>query len=707
MTVAPRWLWLVVCVAQLGACATLPQNEYGVRSLSIAGMKQLDETALKTCLATQERGRTGFSLGVAGEPECGVPPFDAKRWPVQLWTWPWTSWPTFDASVWARDLARVERWYRARGYYDAHVIETTEQVDRAQRTVQLRLRLVENEPVLVTGVEIVGAQEVKRRLQRMLTQALSLHVGDRFDEALYDASKHALTEVLREQGYAQATVTGSVRIDRAAHKAEVSFEIRPGRRFRFGHVTVEGQGRLPMRPIWAASELDEGMRFSVSALEDAKRAIYELGPFASVELLEQPRPDNDIMDITIKVVPGRRVRFAIGAGLQVGTDPTLTPTDATNDSLNLWDVHLLGRIEHRNFLGGMRRLSIEDRPRVLFNHAFPRAQDPHLGNLLIVDFNQPTFLEPRTSFTATARWDLGPDPYTNVFRSDLLAGLGPERAFLNGKLQVTATLNVNLFVPQGADLPSTLTRVRFPSYYATYMQYTLALDLRDMPRQPTRGAFLALTLQHAGYFLPSDWDYIRITPDLRGYVPLGLGMVLAGRARLGLMNVGGSDIEVGDNDIFGIRRRLRELGPLRQRLRGGGNNSVRGYQPNTLGDVSAIGDIVDSGGLRQWEASLELRVPITSSLGAVLFADVGDVTRKKDFRFTALQPSFGIGLRYRTIIGPIRLDAGFAPRSLQYVGRHDPRTRESFDANGQPLPFPESTLLGARGAIHFTIGEAY
>jgi outer membrane protein assembly factor BamA len=217
--------------------------------------------------------------------------------------------------------------------------------------------------------------------------------------------------------------------------------------------------------------------------------------------------------------------------------------------------------------------------------------------------------------------------------------------------------------------------------------------------------------------LPGDWDYIRVTPDVRGYVSLPFGLVLAGRARLGIMEITDTTIaapapgyETANSWEERLRgeaqARLRELGPLRQRLRGGGNNSVRGYSANTLGDVLSVGNIVDSGGLRQWEASIELRASLTASFGAVLFLDVGDVSIEKRFRFNVPQTSFGLGLRYRTVIGPIRLDFGLAPKGLQVIGETDPRQRITLEPSG---PFPESYFFGSswRGAIHFTIGEAY
>ncbi|HKU41359.1 MAG TPA: BamA/TamA family outer membrane protein, partial [Polyangiales bacterium] len=188
-----------------------------------------------------------------------------------------------------------------------------------------------------------------------------------------------------------------------------------------------------------------------------------------------------------------------------------------------------------------------------------------------------------------------------------------------------------------------------------------------------------------------------------------LGIVLALRARIGIMEIFSSDIQVDhnlDEVTQGYRERLRDLGPLRQRLRGGGSISVRGYRPNELGDVTQVDDRLDSGGLRQWEASAELRVPLTTNVGTVWFVDVGDVTREKRFRFSQPQTTLGFGLRYKTLIGPVRLDFGFAPKSLQSIGA-DQRTRERFTQDGTPEPFDESTIFGTGGAIHFTIGEAF
>jgi outer membrane protein assembly factor BamA len=703
ITFRRKWQALpLLCAALTAGCAAaIPKQRFGVDELELQGVEQFDEAAIEACLSTHERPSLGLAFGPSEDPRCGTPPFDAWRWPIELWQWPWTDWPLYDKNVFARDRSRIERWYQARGYYDARVTKVEREKDKDEREIILTLIVHEGEPVRVSKIDVHGLASVGADVQRAIRRGITLREGEPFDEAVFDASKRELLAAAREASFAKATVTGKTLIDPEKKTAWVTFEVELGPACTFGKVWVTGQGDLPPRPIWAAADLADGQPFSETALQDAKRAIYSLGPFASVELTERPREEQGVVDVEVKVVPGRVFRFAVGAGMQVGSDTGLTGDDGTGDSLRLWDLHLLGKIEHRNFLGGMRRITIEDRPRLIFDDTFPATPDPELGNLLIVDFRQPAFGEARTTLLVNTRWDRGPDPFGGGFsRSDVMSSVGPERRFLHGTLLLTSTLNLNLFVPDAAR--------PYPDYKVMYFQHSAALDLRNDSRAPKRGAYFAASFQHAGYFLPSDWDYLRLTPEARGYLPLPLGIVLAGRVRLGIMEVTDSEIDVARaNDPDGYLQRLRELGPLRQRLRGGGHNSVRGYASNTLGDIVRVGHRLDSGGARQWESSLELRVPITPSFGTVFFTDAGDVTQQKRFRFDAPQLTFGIGLRYFTLVGPVRLDAGFSPSSLQTIGGDD-RVRTQIDpATHAASAFPESRLFGGSGALHFTIGEAF
>lgn len=699
-----EWTATVVAILALGCAESVPRGAYEVNSLEIRGTERVDPENIAACLATHPRERWGFVLFGEGVPRCGVPPFQTSGVAVEPWVWPWTDRSVFSAPAFHRDLSRIERFYRARGYYEARVVASDVVRDAEDREVDITITVSEGAPVLIVRIRIEGLERVPEDLVEEVRDAVTLELGAPFDEALYDATRRRILDVLYEGSYAKATVTGRVAIDPHQRIARVELTVEPGPPCRFGRVRVEGHGALPVRPILGAAQIEADAPFRLSTLNDAQRAIYELGPFASVEIERLPRQDAPVVDLVIRVVPARAFRFAVGVGMEAGGINAQDQSETAGDSFAQWDVHLLGRIEHRNFLGDMRRLRVEDRPRLIFDDPFPKTGSSNPGNLLLTELRQPAFIESRTTLVARTRWDRGPDPFGGKFlRHDVGLGAGPERRFLGGKLLLGSSINLDLFMPDNAD--------PYPNYNLAYFRHRAALDLRDNPRRPRSGAYFTLVGMHAGYFLPSAWDLVRITQDNRAYVPLPFGVVLAARARFGLMHVAGTSIDVppfapADDSTAAadvMRTRillvddLARFGPVQHRLRGGGQNSVRGYAPNTLGDVQIISDgRVDrllSGGLRQWEGSLELRIPITESLGTALFLDAGDVSRSTSWRFDRPQTSFGAGVRYHTLVGPLRLDAAIAPKELQVVGTDDRLRTGVQEVDGF--------------LVSFTIGEAF
>jgi len=121
---AAQTLFLVLASLAITACATIPRGRYGVDKLELKGVKELDPYALRACLATRERATLSIDLSKEPAPTCSEPPFDARRIHLPLWRWPWTEWPLYDPSVFERDLSRIERWYRARGYYGVRILDT-------------------------------------------------------------------------------------------------------------------------------------------------------------------------------------------------------------------------------------------------------------------------------------------------------------------------------------------------------------------------------------------------------------------------------------------------------------------------------------------------------------------------------------------------------------------------------------------------------
>ncbi len=698
-------------------CKTIPEDAYGIDRIRFSGMETLDPESLRSCLASQERERVSLSFGTSPDRECGVPPFDGKRVSFDLWRKLRKGWPTLDSAVFERDVQRIERWYQARGYYDAAVVSTefdppsaasddriivppggeppcTRQEDDEGCKLAIGIEVEEGEPVLVGSIRVTGHEGLNSREREKIEKAVELEIGQRFDEAVYERGKREIGRQLREASYACGTVSGRVEIDREANEAFVELYVEGGPRSALGDITVTGNDKLPADTILAVADLKTGQTYSSSILADAQRAVYALGALASVNVTTTPRLDEEeqctgVVDVDIAVEPGRAIRWGIGAGLQSGTIGTLTLQQDTRIS----DVHLFGLFEHRNFISGFRRLRVEDRPKIVARDPFFRFGRGFLfGNELRVEYQRPAFIEPRTTSRIQFRHDWGPDPYELFRRHDLQMRGSLSRPFFDGRLLLVGALNYDTYLTVDQD-------PRFPtSYQVVFLDERIIVDLRDDSRSPRAGFFFQVGSQQSPAKLKRSWQYILVTPEVRGYAPLPLSSTLAFRFGIGAMFLFSRDRD--RLDLVG-----QALGPQNYRLRSGGPTSHRGFFGGFLGDPGEIdslnregSDARNDGGLRRWEAGVEWRVPVTQAFATALFMDFGDVNRGETFRFDHIRAAAGFGFRYQTPVGPIRLDFGFLIPKWQVIGGDAP-----------PNAFNIFHFIrgGVPGAIHFTIGEAF
>jgi outer membrane protein assembly factor BamA len=710
-----RCICLLLVLAS--GCKTIPEDAYGIDRIRFSGTEALDHEALRACLASQERERVTISFGTSPDRACGVPPFDGKRVSFNLWRKLRRGWPTLDSAVFDRDMQRIERWYQARGYYDAAVISTefdppsaagddrivvapggevpcNREGDGEGCTVAIGIEIDEGEPVLVRSIRVTGHEGWDSDERKRVEDAVEIEVGKPFDEAVYERSKRAIRRRLTAASYACGNVAGRVEIDRETKAAFVELHVEGGPTCVLGDITVTGNGKLPGDTILAVANLRTGETYSSETLADAQRAVYSLGALASVDVTSTPRRDEEqqctgIVDVKIAVEPGREIRWGIGAGLQSGTIATLTLEQDTRIS----DVHLFGLFEHRNFIGGFRRLRIEDRPKIVARDPLFRFGRGFIfGNELRVEYRRPAFLEPRTTSGIQFRHDWGPDPYELFRRHDLQLRGSLSRPFFDGRLLLVGALNYDTYLTVDQD-------PRFPtSYQVVFLDERVIVDLRDDSRSPRAGFFFQVGSQQSPAKLKRSWQYIRVTPEVRAYAPLPLSSTLAFRFSMGAMFLFARDRN--RLDLIG-----QALGPQNYRLRSGGPTTHRGFFGGFLGDPSPIDslnregqDARNDGGLRRWEAGVEWRVPVTQAFATALFMDFGDVNRGQAFRFDYIRAAAGFGFRYQTPVGPIRLDFGFLIPKWQVVGGDPP-----------PNAFNIFRFIrgGVPGAIHFTIGEAY
>lgn len=613
----------------------------------------------------------------------------------------------FNRAVLERDMARVERRYRALGFYQAHV-----RASRIHRVSDDEVRvevIVQEGPRVV--VEAIHRQNWPEGLELPDVED-GLMAGEPFIGERYETHEAALREHLRANGYAWAEVDASAEVDLAHDRADVTFDVDAGPLATFGETKVEGLVEVPEERLRAHFRHRAGESYSTVDLQRTEQALLNLGVFSAV-VVEPERGDRPEasrpVEVVVRVDEGELRQVKLGGGIE------LTALKS--------DVHLRAAWEDRNLLGGMRKLSFDLRPGVVLYplriNNWVAPERPLLHGEVRTRFEQPGFPEARTTTFVAPSFGVEPvllqtdpapeDPVLGYV--DFGGAVGVERHWFDRKLRLAVQQNVRYDVPFTylGDIDD-----RLGDILLSYPEVTATVDLRDDPLRPHAGLFAEVSLQANIFGTGRD---VRITPDVRGYIPLGDDVTLALRGQLGLLQPFGYGTTlpaiIGDNAVERTAAEVRDLQLLYFRgYFAGGPGSNRGYAPRSIGPHartpfinpdSARASCLDgdptcltaTGGHTLWTAAAALRFPIYDPLLGAVFCDAADVA-PAPFTFRARPHlSCGGGLRIDTPVGPIRADLGYRIPGLQVL-------TESRVGEGNP-----GTLFGAPMALSIGIGQAF
>ncbi len=444
------------------------------------------------------------------------------------------------------------------------------------------------------------------------------------------AASALAVEQWRQLAYAKAQETNrDVIADHSVSRLDVDVTIDPGRKARYGTISVDGETRVDREFIAYMANLPEGGEFDPDEVRGAEDRLSSLGVFRSLRIVED---DNILEDgsLPMTIVVEDRRRRTIGFG---GTYSTID------------GVGIQAYWVHRNLFGKAERLRFEAGVEGVLLTADPTGFNYNLG----VTFTKPGVLSPDNSFVASLiaqRLD-----YDTYRQTSITARAGLSRRF--GEFLT-------------GDVFGEVQKARFLDDFGTRDFLTFAVvgrgqyDRRNDPLDATSGYFLAAEMRpfyEAEFGNPA----LRGTVEGRGY--LGFTeedrFVLAGRAKFG--GFGGPPVEESPPDMLFFA---------------GGGGSVRGYAFNSIGvdTTDAEGETGVVGGRGLIEGSGELRARFTEKYGGVAFVDVGLVApgitpdSADDVRV-----GVGLGLRYFTGIGPAArrcrhadrpASAGFGRRGL-------------------------------------------
>ena len=415
----------------------------------------------------------------------------------------------------------------------------------------------------------------------------------------------------REAGHAKAFVSSEdVVADHAARQLDADVRLAPGPKLRFGRLEITGEQRMREQRIRKIAGLPEGETFSETELRRAETRLRRTGIFASVALTEDEQVTSpDLLGITATVVEQKPRRYSFGVEV------------ASLDGVSLTASWL-----HRNLLGGGERLGLG-------------AEVTNIGSgesgidyALDVTLDRPATLTPDTTAGLVLGYqhldeiDYSLDAVTfglqfsHIFSEDLIGRAGLTYTYQDGRDPGGRFSFRNLALPVG-----------------------VTWDRRDDANDATRGFYIDATAKPFLGF-GTTGSGLRSTFDGRVYRSLGDPgrLVIAARAQAGAV-FGSTLLETPRDELFFS----------------GGGGTVRGQPYRSLGIAvtRGFGPEFQIGGKYLLAGSLELRAKVSDRIGVVGFVDWGSIGLDGfTGGFSDSHAGAGLGLRYDTGLGPIRLD---------------------------------------------------
>lgn len=730
-----------------------------VKKLVFDGVKSVDRSELKRNIATDESGCMNLVVQVFFCWFSKAPAFFEREY--------------LDREAMRADMLRIRVFYYKRGWRDV-TVDTSVVADGDG--VRVTFHVNEGEPTRIGRVQVLYDSTILR--QRRVMRLVSPRAGDPLSLLSVDTARVLLENEMWENGYADARVDTIIRVDTARRRADLTFRVINGRRATVGVLTIRGTDHVAPRTIVNAMTLRTGDIFRRSDVLESQRNLYESNLFRTALVRVPPQADSvKDVDIDVTEAPQREARLAGGFNTidYMQVEGRLTHYNIFGGARRLDLSAAVSNLfaSSINGAGIFRRIDSDDseyyKPTYQLSVDFKQPaflERPEnsvgLGGFLHRRAAAGVYVEEGWGGTAT---------YTRNIAER-------ERASTNYRFEMTRVQASEVYfcINYGVCDKTTIDVLQSQRAMSP-LSFSYIRDKSNELFTPTTGYLIRADAEHASAATASDYRHNRVSGDAAYYFRVGrsrakgwasssvspavTNTVLAVHLRLGLVRpVGG-----GDSSTV--------LHP-RKRFYAGGAQSVRGYAENQLGPriltlapdslvgAQSVGggvcdptsfdirfcdpnspDTLDAskrligdesfiprplGGTSLVEGSVELRFPVWKKItgaafidGAVVgeasvasFADFVDLDRLTNGSW-AITP--GIGMRYHTRVGPIRVDLGYNPNKAEALQVVTEMCTES-SAAGRCLDREIVPLVGLRSyqpathwynrlVLHLSIGQAY
>lgn len=611
--------------------------------------------------------------------------------------------PFVDA-VFSADVDGMGEFYRRAGFANAKVTSSvlpTEGTGAADRLVTATVTVVEGARSVVGTVTFEGNASIEASRLQVVAGLVS---GQPFYEPQTEMAADAIVVEYLNRGYPTARVVRTL-TPSDDRTVDVAFRVQEGVQVIIDHILIVGNERTNAEIIERELVLKPGQPLADTDMIESRRRLNALGLFRRVQITDVRHPGQEARrDVLVTVEEALATTIGGGGGAEVGLRLERSAEGGLAEEQIEFAPRGFFEIGRRNLWGKNR--SINFFSRVSFRPSgSTSAPDPGAPADSGYGFNEYrvllTYREPRV-FGTTADGLLygfleqGVRSSFNFNRRgtrlEVVRRVTPQTT-VSGRYTLEQTRRFDERYNQSEE--QDIDRV-FPEFRLSAVSSSLIRSTRDDAIDPTKGTLTTLDASFAAQAFGSEVGFVEVLIKEFFYRQLpGTGrVVFAGGATMGLARGSSSNIAESPN---GETDSEQLTVPASERFYAGGDTTVRGFALDRLGTRDTIDqDGFPTGGQGLVIFNAELRFPVWGDLGGVGFLDVGNVYRKVTaINFGELRGSVGLGVRYRSPIGPVRFDVGFK------LSRFDFRTG-ALNPDGTPETKREP-LTG----FHISLGQAF
>jgi outer membrane protein insertion porin family len=508
-------------------------------------------------------------------------------------------------------------FYNALGYLNVDIADIKESVYDDGIGIDIEFAVNEGHQIKIRGVEIsgnimIGTDIVKSVLK--LNDEVPYNVIDIGD------ARHRILSLYKRFGYLDAGIEVKSRINN--DEAFLSFIITENIPSVAGKIIIRGNRKTRDWTIKRELTIEEGDTYSVEEVLRMKQKIYKLGLFSEVEIdiLEPDSSESNevhlVRDMLVTLKESRPGSVEVGIGYG--------DYEKFRGSLE---------IRYRNMGGQNRQIVL-------------RAEKSSVDEKYILNYKEPwLFNRPGLPFNAFLKKEKGEsvnfDTRELYYKFDKLSFVSEIEIKLSRNLKAGLAYEYSYTDTTEVAPGAIISKEDVGTLGISSVSPSLFYDLRDNPFDPTSGSINGIVLEFASKAYLSEVEFVKGTFQSTWFFPLKKGVVFAVSLKGGLAHA------------FGDSKEL----PLVERFFLGGRTTVRGYTNDTLGPKGD--DDVPTGGNVFALLNNEFRVPVRKGLGIVVFLDGGNVWQLIKDIDMELKYTVGAGFRYKTPVGPLRIDYGY------------------------------------------------